>query len=407
MYVPEAVRYVIILVLVYVQWVESATIHNIIEENVPVPTYSNCKALTSTSLDCSNLTLKAIPNDIPNTILTLDLSNNQLHLDESSFTTCCGNLLELDLSNNGITKISQEIFKYLVNITSLILKNNDISDFDSDTFVNLTKLERLDLSKNPLILQKGFIANSYLTTLNLDNCGLSEIPDEAFSGVKQLVNLTLTGNNFDDNFDSSAFMDLTALTKLEMMNISRSSISELCGKLTGIDTVNFEGFNFSCFIYSAEDNFEDAIVGNDPPIEQPLTIERTTRTTKSPLTSSIVTSTSSTTLSIAKNASENINTNDQGNQQPDIIATTETVDHSVDIDNQTLKYILIAILAITLSGILIGLVCRADVCGLKTKMCRSKKANNNRRAPEDTVSPFEEIPLNTVNSNGKTIEGQG
>lgn len=66
-----------------------------------------------------------------------------------------------------------------------------------------------------------------------------------------------------------------------------------------------------------------------------------------------------------------------------------------------------AILAITLSGILIGLVCRADVCGLKTKMCRSKKANNNRRAPEDTVSPFEEIPLNTVNSNGKTIEGQG
>ena len=41
-------------------------------------------------------------------------------------------------------------------------------------------------------------------------------------------------------------------------------------------------------------------------------------------------------------------------------------------------------------------------------MCRSKKANNNnRRTPEDTVSPFEEIPLNTVNSNGKTIEGQG
>jgi len=308
---------------------------------VPVPSYSSCKALTSTSLDCSNLTLKAIPNDIPNTISTLDLSNNQLHLDESSFVTCCGSLLELDLSNNGITKISQEIFKYLVNITSLILRNNNISDFDPDTFVNLTKLERLDLSKNPLILQKGFISNSYLTTLNLDECGLSEIPEEAFSGIKQLVNLTLNGNNFDDNFDSSAFEDLTALTKLEIKNMSRSSISELCGKLAGIDTVNFEGFNFSCYIFMAEDNFEDAIVGIDPPIVQPFILERPIKTTKAPSTASIVTTASSTTLSLRKNDTEKILTKDQENQPTDVIDTTETVDHSVDIDNQTLKYILI------------------------------------------------------------------
>lgn len=48
-------------------------------------------------------------------------------------------------------------------------------------------------------------------------------------------------------------------------------------------------------------------------------------------------------------------------------------------------------------GFAIGLICRADVLGIKTKMCRSSK---NRRKPEDSVSPFEEIPLNTVNSNG-------
>lgn len=52
-------------------------------------------------------------------------------------------------------------------------------------------------------------------------------------------------------------------------------------------------------------------------------------------------------------------------------------------------------------GIAIGLICRVDVCGIKTKMCRNSK---NRRKPEDSVSPFEEIPLNTVsvNGNGKT-----
>lgn len=56
-------------------------------------------------------------------------------------------------------------------------------------------------------------------------------------------------------------------------------------------------------------------------------------------------------------------------------------------------------------GIIIALICRADVCGVKTKICRSKK--NNRRMPDDTVSPFEEIPLNTVNVNGKSTQGQG
>lgn len=59
----------------------------------------------------------------------------------------------------------------------------------------------------------------------------------------------------------------------------------------------------------------------------------------------------------------------------------------------------------TVCGIIIGLFCRADVCGIKTKMCRTNKSTTNRREPEDTVSPFEEIPLNNVN--GKTAEGQG
>jgi hypothetical protein len=64
------------------------------------------------------------------------------------------------------------------------------------------------------------------------------------------------------------------------------------------------------------------------------------------------------------------------------------------------------IFAVTVIGILIGLICRADVCGIKTKLCRTKKTTANRREPADTVSPFEEIPLNTV-VNGKATEGQG
>lgn len=55
-------------------------------------------------------------------------------------------------------------------------------------------------------------------------------------------------------------------------------------------------------------------------------------------------------------------------------------------------------------GILIGLVCRADVCGIKTKMCRTNKKINNVRRSSDAVNSFEEIPLNLINR--KTPEGQ-
>jgi hypothetical protein len=62
-----------------------------------------------------------------------------------------------------------------------------------------------------------------------------------------------------------------------------------------------------------------------------------------------------------------------------------------------------------MSGLLIGLICRIDICGIKTKLCRSKKSKttaNNRREPIDTVSAFEEIPLNTINKSAEA-EGQG
>lgn len=62
------------------------------------------------------------------------------------------------------------------------------------------------------------------------------------------------------------------------------------------------------------------------------------------------------------------------------------------------------IFGVTVFGIITGLICRADVCGIKTKMCRSKKSTANRRTAEDNVSPFEEIPLNSVN--GKATELQ-
>lgn len=49
-----------------------------------------------------------------------------------------------------------------------------------------------------------------------------------------------------------------------------------------------------------------------------------------------------------------------------------------------------------LIGLIVGLICRLDILGIKTRLCRSKKR---RPPPTDQVSPLEELPLNKMNTN--------
>jgi Leucine-rich repeat (LRR) protein len=309
---------------------------------------SHCRRISTRALDCSQLSLTSIPNDIPNTILALNLSHNQIALSEESFNVSFSQLQELDLSSNGINELDKDTFRSLTKLERLFLRNNSISDLDPDTFTKNSRLERLDLSMNPLELQitsNGFLTNANLEELNLDECGLTEIPEGAFHGIAQLKQLTLLGNPFDENLDVSAFEDLTQLTRLHIRNISRDATEELCQKLSGIDAVTFEGFNLSCFIFLTEDgNFDDAIVGLDAPIEQPMQLPilpAPTKTTTPPTTSTIQTTTAVVELPTEKSkllsSSDKIETSDHSNN----VTTSPDINHAVvDIDNETIKYIL-------------------------------------------------------------------
>lgn len=51
----------------------------------------------------------------------------------------------------------------------------------------------------------------------------------------------------------------------------------------------------------------------------------------------------------------------------------------------------LGIIAVTVSGLIIGIICRRDCFGIKTKMCRTR-----RPPPTDQVRPAEEVPLNKI-----------
>jgi hypothetical protein len=52
------------------------------------------------------------------------------------------------------------------------------------------------------------------------------------------------------------------------------------------------------------------------------------------------------------------------------------------------------IIIIAVCGLIVGVICRRDCCGIKTKMCRTR-----RPLPTDQVRPSEEVPLNKITNN--------
>lgn len=63
------------------------------------------------------------------------------------------------------------------------------------------------------------------------------------------------------------------------------------------------------------------------------------------------------------------------------------------VDDDFVKKILIGIIIVACVGLIIGVICRKDVCGIKTKMCR-RKPRTSRNNGEETLP--EEVPLNKM-----------
>lgn len=322
--------------------------------NELTPTSSSliCQVTSNSSVDCSSLKLLEIPKNLPKTVLLLNLSRNSFQqLDDTAFDECCENVRVLDLSKNEISSLTQRHFERLNNLEVLLLSANQLTSLNADIFQNLTNLRRLDLSSNPIELQgstaKGFLVSSFLEELNLDYCNITEIPDGTFTNLTQLLNLTLAGNLFDESMDTNAFEPLDKLIKLRINNLSKASIYTLCEKLVGIDIITFDEYNISCTVLSNDGPFEDSYISNDP-VEEPkidsvMSPPATTRKT----TMAATTTASSVQPSQFPTATES----STALPQPQVIETSdesytnrtklapETA--SMNIDNETMKFILI------------------------------------------------------------------
>lgn len=257
-------------------------------------------------------------------------------------------LQTLDLSGNELSNVTALNFHGLKVLEILLLSSNKLTTIDPQTFERLLSLKRLDLRRNSIILpepQPGFLVQHSLEILNLDNCNLESIPEATFVNMPQLQNLTLSGNSFSVNIDVDAFDWAKDLTALRISNLSETTTYSLCEKLTTIDTIQFDGYYVSCVILSDDDNsFEDAVFKNlieeqprnDSEMSSPNTTRKPTKApSKSTLSSAHVSQEFSTTSTGSPMLNETLYESATNKTKID----TETA--SIDIENETIKYILI------------------------------------------------------------------
>lgn len=204
---------------------------------------------------------------------------------------------------------------------------------------------RLDLNGNSIDLRNEFLRQPTIEELNMDSCNLEEVPDATFVNLSQLRNLTLAGNPFDKNMDTSAFKSLQNLLHLRITNLTQSATYELCENLVSIDTIYFDDVNISCTVLSdSEASFEDGIIKNEEDeLEEPIILQ----SVRSPPSTTHKTVTVAATTTLESHSSYNANETTSAMPElkdDDLASTTNgTVtagEVKVDIDIETVKFIL-------------------------------------------------------------------
>ncbi|XP_018793241.1 PREDICTED: slit homolog 3 protein isoform X2 [Bactrocera latifrons] len=402
---------------------------------------------------CNGLGLTSVPKNLPTTTLFIDLSQNnigELHIED--FVNI-SKVREINLSYNQLQFFDKSIFDSLINLQRLQLTDNKLRQIEPATFSGTSNLIDLDLSNNPILLKNDgpFLIRPGLIKFACRNCSWYEFSDDTFSGLASLQSLKLDLNNFDKKINVKAFSPLQNVTRLWLPDLEAESVTKLCNLLTAIDNIKFGHFEISCFELVLGTSFNDSIVITDPPFIQTeiprvrnevpqlavtggsVQVKETNEEISTKIKSANVTTKIPTTktkssnpkeIKIEENKMEGINVHSNftnsttaSRMEDDInikkmsviltgnastilnnIANTSIeqneITTSVKTNNTVTGHIsqyMVNILLISIVGIIIGIICRKDVGGIKTKCCRTKKPD-----PKDQVHPPEEIPLNKL-----------
>lgn len=190
------------------------------KEDVPpeVPVGPGCPFRCQCHLrvvQCSDLGMKNVPEEIP----------SDTHL--------------LDLQNNKITEIRENDFKGLKELHALILVNNKITVIHAKAFTPLVNLQRLYLSKNMLKEIPSNIPKS-VQELRIHENQISKIKKVSFTGMVNVIVMELGSNPLTSSgVDADAFKDLKRVSYIRIADTNITSIPK--GLPTSLSELHLDG----------------------------------------------------------------------------------------------------------------------------------------------------------------------
>lgn len=185
----------------------------------------------SQTVKCQNQDLDAIPHSLPaNTKFLFVTGNNISRLSVDSFPGPLEQLTDLYLSGNELESVDAEVFDNLPNLVRLDLSNNNIQTFSERAFPQNNMVQALNLSGSLhnhsfmdvalSVLQKGNLLQ--LTVLDLSNNDIVVPPDNMFSNLTSLVNLSLQNSSI-----ISILNDTLKVPPLRDLDLRDNSLKDL------------------------------------------------------------------------------------------------------------------------------------------------------------------------------------
>ncbi|XP_017798059.1 PREDICTED: chaoptin [Habropoda laboriosa] len=188
-----------------------------------------CESLEQLYLDGNNLTtVPTMSLKGPTSIRVLSLSGNNIgSVARAAFSMVGESVLRLDLSENELSHMEDDALSGLERLLVLNISRNDLTRFNSDVFKGAYNLLQLDLSTN-FLREFPSDALRHLTELkflNVSNNLIDAIDQAYLSGVKELQVLDLSRNNIG-RLGVNAFSSLSELTRLDLSLNALRTIEE-------------------------------------------------------------------------------------------------------------------------------------------------------------------------------------
>ncbi|XP_053203671.1 toll-like receptor 6 [Panonychus citri] len=261
------------------QWIHILNMsHNEIANNwINVDTFADLTSLVTLDLSYNQL------NKIDSTTFraqtrleALYLHHNKIESIADNAFSSLNNLQQLVLSYNHLNKLdSAECFTGLKKLPSLHLDHNRIEQIHNEIFRNLTSLMDLNLSHNWLkkTVPGAMLWTHSLRNLDLSYNSISEIGNASYQGNAQLYSLDLEGNqignlsrgvfadlpflriinlaaNRIEAIEESTFIDVPDLHVLRLDSNSLSNINELFNGLRDLLMLNISANKIAWFDYA-------------------------------------------------------------------------------------------------------------------------------------------------------------